>query len=86
MKNIPKFKNEKEEREFWLEKDSADYIDWSKAKKHQYVNLKPSTKHISIRLTEGLLDNLKMIAKRDDVPYQSLIKVYLSEAVRRELS
>lgn len=84
LKPIPKFKNEKEERKFWLSHDSSEYIDWSKARKANFPKLKPSTKSISLRLPEGLLEEIKILANRKDVPYQSLMKIYLSERVEKE--
>jgi len=86
LKTVPRFKNEEEEFNFWLTHDTTEYYDWSKAKLVVFPNLKPSTKSISLRLPEGLLDRLKMIANKKDVPYQSLIKIMLDEAVKRELS
>ena len=84
-KKIPKFKNEKQERNFWSKKDSVNYVDWSKAKEDlDFPNLKPSTKTISLRLPESLLNNLKMIANERDVPYQSFIKIILNEKVRKD--
>ena len=85
MKKIPRFKNEDEEREFWATHDSADYIDWNKAKKVVFPNLKPSTKTISLRLSKSLLDELKFLANKKDVPYQSLMKVFLAEKVQEEI-
>ncbi len=85
MKKIPTFKNEDEEKEFWASHDSADYIDWNKAKKVVFPNLKPSTKTISLRLSESLLDELKFLANKKDVPYQSLMKVFLTEKVQEEI-
>ena len=85
MKKIPRFKNEDEEREFWAAHDSTDYIDWNKAKKAVFPNLKPSTKTISLRLSESLLDELKFLANKKDVPYQSLMKVFLTEKVQEEI-
>lgn len=82
-KKIPKFKSAKEEREFWETHDSADYIDWEKAKNAQFAKLKPSTKTISLRLPEPLLNDIKTLANKEDVPYQSLIKILLAEAVKR---
>ena len=79
LKTIPKFKTEAEERRFWEEHDSAPYIDWSGAKTARFPNLKPSTQSISLRLPASLLDNIKIEANRRDVPYQSLIKVWLKE-------
>jgi predicted DNA binding CopG/RHH family protein len=82
LKKIPKFKTEKEEQEFWLTNDSTDYVDWSQAVRAKFPNLKRSTKTISLRLPESLLNNLKIMAGKRDVPYQSLMKIILSAAVR----
>lgn len=84
-KKIPSFKTEEEEREFWAEKDSSEYIDWKKSEKAVLPNLKPSSKTISLRLPEFIVDELKMLAKKRDVPYQSLIKMYLKDRVDKEL-
>ncbi len=81
-KPIPSFKTEAEERKFWETHDSADYIDWSKAERARFPNLKPSTTAISIRLPVGLLEQIKIAANKRDVPYQSLIKIWLAEKVR----
>jgi len=86
MKNpIPEFKNEDEEREFWSKNDSSGYLDWKKADRALFPNLKPSTRSISIRLTQPVLDALRQIANERDVPYQSLIKIFLQERVESEL-
>jgi predicted DNA binding CopG/RHH family protein len=85
LKEIPKFKNEQEEAEFWLTHDSTEYLDWSKAKKTIFPNLKPTTESISLRLPAPLLARIKELANEKDVPYQSLMKVYLSDQVKREL-
>jgi predicted DNA binding CopG/RHH family protein len=86
MKNpIPEFKNEDEEREFWSKNDSSKYLDWKKADRALFPNLKPSTRSISIRLTQPVLDALRQIANERDVPYQSLIKIFLQERVESEL-
>jgi predicted DNA binding CopG/RHH family protein len=85
MKDIPKFKNEEEERHFWAEHDSTEYVDWSKAKRGVFPNLKPSTKTISLRLPEAMLEELKLLANKNDVPYQSLVKIFLSERIESEL-
>jgi predicted DNA binding CopG/RHH family protein len=77
LKPIPKFKNESQERDFWAKRDSSEYIDWSKADKAVLPDLKPSTKTISIRVPESLLSRLKAEANRQDVPYQSFVKVLL---------
>ena len=85
MKKMPKFKNEKEERKFWATHDSTEYIDWSKASINPLLpNLKPSTKTITIRVSESLLNSLKVIANKKDVPYQSLLKIFLAEKIREE--
>ena len=80
-KPIPVFKSEAEERAFWESHDSTDYVDWSKAKRVRFPNLKPSTKAISLRLPVDLLERIKIAANRRDVPYQSLIKVWLAERI-----
>lgn len=72
-------------RDFWAEHDSADYVDWNKSQRVIFPSLKPSTKTISVRLPEALLDDLKYIANKKDVPYQSLLKIYLAERVEEEL-
>jgi predicted DNA binding CopG/RHH family protein len=81
LKSIPAFKNEAEERKFWEKHDSTDYVDWSKAERVRFPNLKPSTTAISIRLPSGLLEQIKIAANKRDVPYQSLIKMWLAEKV-----
>jgi predicted DNA binding CopG/RHH family protein len=84
-KKIPKFKNEDEEREFCATHDSTEYVDWKKAKRIKFPSLKPSTRTISIRLPESMLDDLKILANKKDVPCQSLLKSYLAERIRQEL-
>jgi len=84
LKTVPKFRSEAEERAFWESHDTADYFDLSKARRVQFPNLKLSTAAISLRLPEGLLDRIKVAANKRDVPYQSLIKVWLSEKVDAE--
>jgi predicted DNA binding CopG/RHH family protein len=83
---IPKFKSESEERSFWVKRDSTDFIDWSKAKRAKFPDLKPSTRTISLRLPQMLIDELKILAHKRDIPYQSLLKSFLTERVREELS
>jgi predicted DNA binding CopG/RHH family protein len=85
LKKIPEFKNEDDEREFWAIHDSSEYIDWSKAQKAVFPNLKPSTESISLRLPSFLLARIKQLANKKDVPYQSLMKMFLSEKVDQEL-
>ena len=86
MKKIPKFKSEDKEREFWAKADSLEYIDWKKAKKVVLPDLKPSVKTISLRLPESMLEEIKLLANKRDVPYQSLMKIFLSERIEKELS
>jgi predicted DNA binding CopG/RHH family protein len=83
-KKIPKFKNEDEERDFWTTHSSLDYFDLSTARRVTFPNLKPTTKSISIRLPESLIDELKVLANKMDVPYQSLAKIYLAREVAME--
>ena len=83
-KPLPEFKNEDEEREFWANQDSGDYLDWSKARRAVFPNLKPTTRAISIRLPESMLDELRALANQRDVPYQSLIKIFLRERIDME--
>ncbi len=78
---IPDFGSEAEERAFWETHDSADYIDWGKAERARFASLKPSTKAISLRLPVDLLERIKIAANKRDVPYQSLIKIWLSEKI-----
>lgn len=86
LKKMPKFKNEDEEREFWATHDSTEYIDYSKAKRALFPNLKPTTKTISIRLPVSLIEHLKVLANKKDIPYQSLLKILLAEKVKEEIS
>lgn len=81
-KKLPKFKTEAEEREFWEAHDSSEYVDWKNAQSVSMPNLKPSTKTISLRLPESLLDSIKIEANKRDMPYQSLIKAWLSDDVK----
>jgi len=84
LKEIPKFKTEDEERKFWDTHDSADYFDWSKAKRVVFPNLKLTSKSISLRLPETMLYRIKILANKRDVPYQSLIKIFLAEKLKEE--
>ncbi|HCC69246.1 MAG TPA: hypothetical protein DEP99_05105 [Nitrospiraceae bacterium] len=84
LKKIPKFKSEKEEAEFWATHDSAEYIDYSKAKRVLFPKLKPTTKSISIRLPESLIEHIKVLANKRDIPYQSLMKMFLVERIEKE--
>ena len=80
-KPVPAFRSEAEERKFWEKHDSTDYVDWSRAERVRFANLKPSTTAISLRLPLGLLEQIKIAANQRDVPYQSLIKIWLAEKV-----
>lgn len=85
-KKTPQFKNENEERDFWQRHDSTEYVDWKKAERITLANLKPSVRTISLRLPESMLEELKLLANKRDVPYQSLVKVFLSDRIEQELS
>jgi predicted DNA binding CopG/RHH family protein len=82
---IPKFSSEDREREFWAARDSSRYIDWSQAENVSLPNLRPSTRTISIRLPEPMIDRLKVLANKRDVPYQSLLKLFVAERIEEEL-
>ena len=83
-KKLPDFQSEAEEREFWAEQDSVGYLDWSEAKPAVLANLRPSTSTISLRLPKFMLEELKLLAHQRDVPYQSLLKVFLAERLQAE--
>jgi predicted DNA binding CopG/RHH family protein len=85
LKRIPDFGSFEEEARFWNSHDSTEYIDWSKSERTVFSNLKPTTESISLRLPSPLLARLKGLANERDVPYQSLLKMYLSERIDREL-
>jgi len=85
MKKIPRFSSEAEERRFWQSADSTEYVDWKKAQRMVFTNLKPSLKTISLRLPESMIEELKVLANKRDVPYQSLLKVFLGERIEQEL-
>lgn len=79
------FESEDAEREFWSKADSADYLDWSNAEITVLPNLKPTTRTISLRISESMLNEIRLIANKRDVPYQSLIKIFLKERIDQEL-
>ena len=85
-KKIPTFSSEDEEREFWSKADSTEYIDWSGAKEITLPKLKPTLRTISLRLPEAMIAELKRLANKSDVPYQSLVKVFLADRIKAELS
>ena len=82
---IPEFMDEDEGRDFWSTHDSTDFVDWNSAEKITFSNLKPSTKKISLRLPEIMVEELKILANKQDVPYQSLMKMFLAERISKEL-
>jgi predicted DNA binding CopG/RHH family protein len=84
-KKILKFTSEEKERQFWAKEDSTEYIDWEKAKNVVLPKLKPSLKTISLRLPELMLAELKLLANKRDIPYQSLLKIFLAERIDKEL-
>jgi predicted DNA binding CopG/RHH family protein len=83
-KTPPKFRSEAAERAFWQRNDSAAFIDWKRAHFTRFPNLRTSTRTISLRLPESMLDELKALANQRDIPYQSLLKVFLAERIARE--
>ncbi|CAK8721911.1 CopG family transcriptional regulator [Candidatus Electrothrix laxa] len=86
LKKIPEFKNGDEEKAFWDNHDSTDFVDWSTAQRVTLPNLKPSVKKISLRLPQAMLNDLKLLANKRDVPYQSLLKIFLAERIDKEFS
>jgi predicted DNA binding CopG/RHH family protein len=84
MKKVPEFKNEDEEFEFWSTVDSTEYVDWSRSRRVKFVKLKPTLRTIFVRLPVAMVEDLKILANQRDVPYQSLLKVFLAERLERE--
>lgn len=85
LKEIPKFRNEDEERKFWAKHDSTEFVEWEQAKSVVLPNLKPTTRTISLRISESMLNQIRLIANQRDVPYQSLIKIFLKDKIKEEL-
>ena len=85
LKNIPKFGNEDEERNFWAKSDSTEYVNWENAKPLFFPKLKPSTKTISLRIPESMFDEIRTLANKLAIPYQSLIKIFLKDRIDQEL-
>ncbi len=85
-KQLPKFESEEQERSFWAEHDSADFVDWSGAQRRAFPKLRPTLRTISLRLPESMIGHLKVLANKRDIPYQSLLKQFLAERLQRELS
>jgi predicted DNA binding CopG/RHH family protein len=85
LKEIPKFENEEQERDFWAKENSTEFIDWENAESIVLPNLKPTTTTISLRMSESMLNKIRLVANKRDVPYQSLIKIFLKERIDEEL-
>ncbi len=83
-KKLPKFRSEEDERRFWATADSTEYVDWPSGKRQKLVKLKPSLRTISLRLPVSMIEDLKVLANRRDVPYQSLLKIFLAERLAQE--
>jgi len=83
-KQVPRFRSEDDERSFWAEHDSTEFIDWQAAERCRFPHLKPSLRTISLRLPVSMIEHLKMLANKRDVPYQSLLKVFLAERLEKE--
>ena len=86
LKQIPNFKNEDDERAFWDKADSTEYFDWSKARHVIFPNLQLTKKPISLRITESLLARVKMLANKKDMPYQTLMKQYIEQGIRKDFA
>lgn len=85
LKKLPEFRTEDEERDFWATHDATDYVDFRRARRAVLPDLKPSVRTISLRLPEAMLEELKLLAHKRDVPYQSLLKMFLAERIEEEL-
>jgi predicted DNA binding CopG/RHH family protein len=83
-KRVPEFRSEDDERRFWAENDSSEFIDWASASRRKLPNLRPSLRTISLRLPVSMIEDLKVLANKRDVPYQSLLKVFLAERLKKE--
>lgn len=85
IRKVPKFNGEDAERKFWSLHDSTDYVDWSRAERMKLPKLKPTTRTISIRLPESMIERLKVLANKRDIPYQSLLKMFVADKIEEEL-
>ncbi len=85
MRNLPKFESEDQERNFWASHDSTDFVDWRRAERVKLPNLRPTTRTISIRLPESMIERLKVLAHKRDIPYQSLLKMFVADKIEEEL-
>jgi predicted DNA binding CopG/RHH family protein len=83
-KQIPRFRSEEDERKFWSKNDSTEFIDWQSGQKRKFPTLKPSLRTISLRLPLSMIEDLKILANKRDVPYQSLLKIFLAERLEKE--
>ncbi len=85
MRNVPKFEREDQERDFWASHDSTDFVDWRRAERVKLPSLRPTTRTISIRLPESMIERLKVLAHKRDIPYQSLLKMFVADRIEEEL-
>jgi predicted DNA binding CopG/RHH family protein len=83
-KPVPEFRSEDEERAFWAEHDSTEFVDWASGARRKFPNLRPTLRTISLRLPVSMIEDLKVLANKRDVPYQSLLKVFLAERLEKE--
>jgi predicted DNA binding CopG/RHH family protein len=84
-KAVPEFQSEDDEREFWASRDSTEFVDWRSGARRKFPNLKPTLRTISLRLPVSMIEDLKILANKRDVPYQSLLKVFLADRLKKEL-
>lgn len=84
VREVPRFRSDEEAGAFWQSHDTTAYVDWSAAQRVQFTKLRPSTTTISLRLPQGLLDALRVLANERDVPYQSLLKIFLADRIAQE--
>lgn len=85
VRKIPKFRDEDEERDFWASHDSTEFVEWRRAERVKLPNLRPTTRTISIRLPEAMIERLKVLANKRDIPYQSLLKMFVADRIEEEL-
>jgi len=85
MRKVPKFENENQERDFWASHNSTEFVDWRRAERVKLPNLRPTTRTISIRLPESMIERLKILANKRDIPYQSLLKMFVADRLEEEL-
>jgi len=85
VRKVPRFRNEDEERDFWASHDSTEFVNWRQAERVKLPNLRPTTRTISIRLPEAMIERLKVLANKRDIPYQSLLKMFVADKIEEEL-